>query len=134
MVIIDYLDELDEEQKYMVLQHLFEEYQKNPDSFPEDQKQLLEHEMMKLYQKAEMEGVLDDDDNYEEYSEMEDSAMLKRKRKSKSKQKKRIKDQQYMNQLQQQHYLQQLALQQQMYNQPIWNLIVIIEDCMNKFE
>ena len=68
MVIIDNLGELDEEQKYMVLQHLFEEYQKNPDSFPEDQKQLLEHKMMKLYQKAEMEGELDDDEDYEEYS------------------------------------------------------------------
>ena len=67
LLVIDNLDELDEEQKYMVLQHLFEEYQKNPDSFPEDQKQLLEHEMMKLYQKAEMEGELDDDD-YEENS------------------------------------------------------------------
>ena len=69
LLVIDNLDELDEEQKYMVLQHLFEEYQKDPDSFPEDQKQLLEHEMMKLYQKAEMEGELDDDEEYEGHSE-----------------------------------------------------------------
>jgi hypothetical protein len=66
LLVIDNLDELDEEQKYMVLQHLFEEYQKDPDSFPDDQKELLEHEMMKLYQKAEMDGDLEDEGDFEE--------------------------------------------------------------------
>ena len=68
LLVIDNLDELDEEQKYMVLQHLFEEYQKDPEAFPEDQKQLLEQEMMKLYQKAELEGELEDEDEYEGHS------------------------------------------------------------------
>uniref|UniRef100_A0A7S3J5F8 DUF5745 domain-containing protein n=1 Tax=Euplotes harpa TaxID=151035 RepID=A0A7S3J5F8_9SPIT len=66
LLVIDNLDELNEEQKYMVLQHLFEEYQKDPESFPEDQKELLEQEMMKLYQKAELEGELSDEDEYDE--------------------------------------------------------------------
>ena len=66
LLVIDNLDELEEEQKYMVLQHLFDEYQRNPDSFPEDQKELLEHEMMKLYQKAELEGDLDDEGEFDE--------------------------------------------------------------------
>ena len=66
LLVIDNLDELEEEQKYMVLQHLFEEYQRDPDSFPEDQKELLEHEMMKLYQKAELEGDLDDEGEFDE--------------------------------------------------------------------
>lgn len=73
LLVIDNLDELDEEQKYMVLQHLFEEYQKNPDAFPEDQKELLEQEMMKLYEKAELEGELDDDEFVKTHSASGDS-------------------------------------------------------------
>jgi len=63
LLVIDNLDELDEEQKYMVLQHLFEEYQKDPESFPEEQRELLEEEMMKLYQKAEREGEFDEEES-----------------------------------------------------------------------
>lgn len=80
LLVIDNLEDLDEEQRYMVLQHLFEEYQKDPDSFPEDQKELLEQEMMKLYQKAELEGDLDDEGEYEE----EDLRMASSSNKKKS--------------------------------------------------
>lgn len=31
-------EDLDENEKYQVLQHLYEEYQKDPDNFPEDQR------------------------------------------------------------------------------------------------
>ncbi|CAI2374413.1 unnamed protein product [Moneuplotes crassus] len=66
MLEINDLEDLDEEQKYIVLQHLFEEYQKDPDSFPPEQRELLEYEMMKLYQKADMEGELDEEDDFDD--------------------------------------------------------------------
>lgn len=78
LLVIDNLDELDEEQRYMVLQHLFEEYQRDPDSFPEDQKELLENEMMKLYAKAEMEGELDGEGEFEDGFGMAGSSGKKR--------------------------------------------------------
>ena len=49
-------DELDPNQKYQVLQHLYEEYQRDPDNFPEDQKQLLEQELKELFDQGDFEG------------------------------------------------------------------------------
>ena len=49
-------DELDPNQKYQVLQHLYEEYQKDPDNFPEDQKDLLEKELKELFDQGDFEG------------------------------------------------------------------------------
>ena len=134
MVIIDNLDELDEEQKYMVLQHLFEEIRKILIHSLKIKNSCWNMKWWSYIRKLKWNESSMTMKTTKNIREIDDSAMPKRKRESKSKQKNRIKDQQYMNQLQQQHYLQQLALQQQMYNQPIWNLIVIIEDCMNKFE
>lgn len=75
MMEINDLEDLDEEQKYMVLQHLFDEYQKDPDSFPPEQRELLEYEMMKLYQKADEEGELDE----EEFDEMRGASSGKKR-------------------------------------------------------
>ena len=66
--------------------------------------------MMELYQKVKMEGELDDDEDYEEYSRRWMSLSYPNKREIKTE--KRQKGHQYMNQF------QQLALQLQMYNQP----------------
>jgi hypothetical protein len=42
-------EDLDPDEKYQVLQHLYEEYQRDPDNFPEDQRLLLEQELKDLF-------------------------------------------------------------------------------------
>jgi len=42
-------EDLDENEKYQVLQHLYEEYQRDPDNFPEDQRLILEQELKDLF-------------------------------------------------------------------------------------
>ena len=49
-------DDLDPNEKYQVLQHLYEEYQKDPDNFPEEQRVLLEQELKELFEQGEFEG------------------------------------------------------------------------------
>lgn len=48
-------EDLDENEKYQVLQHLYEEYQKDPENFPEDQRQILEQELKDLFDQEEEE-------------------------------------------------------------------------------
>lgn len=43
-------EDLDENEKYQVLQHLYEQYQKDPDNFPEDQRMILEQELKDLFE------------------------------------------------------------------------------------
>ena len=43
-------EDLEPNEKYEVLQHLYEEYQRDPDNFPEDQRLLLEHELKDLFE------------------------------------------------------------------------------------
>lgn len=54
-------EELTKEQKYQVLQQLYQQYQENPNDFPEDQRQLLEKELENLFAEGE-EDELDPDD------------------------------------------------------------------------
>lgn len=55
-------DELNEEEKVIILQHLYQEYQKNPDAFPEDQRLLLENELKELFAK---EGAQEQEQHHE---------------------------------------------------------------------
>ena len=55
-------EDLDENEKYQVLQHLYEEYQKDPDNFPEDQRLILEQELKELFEQNEGEEGEDSSD------------------------------------------------------------------------
>lgn len=53
-------DQLTKEQKYQVIQELYQQYQNDPEKFPEEQRELLERELENLFQQ-EGEGEYDDD-------------------------------------------------------------------------
>lgn len=53
-------EDLDANEKYQVLQHLYEEYQRDPDNFPEDQRILLEQELKDLFENQQEEDDLSD--------------------------------------------------------------------------
>lgn len=56
-------EDLAPDEKYQVLQHLYEEYQRDPDNFPEDQRILLEQELKELFDQEEQEEEeLDNED------------------------------------------------------------------------
>ena len=54
-------DDLTKEQKYDVLQQLYQQYQQDPESFPEDQRELLERELENLFGEGEEEEMDSDD-------------------------------------------------------------------------
>lgn len=59
-------DDLNQEQKYQLLQELYEEYQRDPENFPEEQRILLEQELKELFDQNEFE---------EEEEEIDDERM-----------------------------------------------------------
>lgn len=63
-------DELGPEEKIVVLQQLYEEYIKDPDSFPEEQRILLEEELKDMIDKGLIEGFDDDSEESEEDERM----------------------------------------------------------------
>lgn len=63
-------DELGPEEKIVVLQQLYEEYIKDPDSFPEEQRILLEEELKDMIDKGLIEGFDDDSEDSEEDERM----------------------------------------------------------------
>ena len=58
-------DDLNPEDKLTVLQQLYEEYMKDPESFPEDQRILLEEELKDMIDKGLIEGFDNDSDESE---------------------------------------------------------------------
>lgn len=65
-------DSLEPEQKLVIIQQLYEEYQKDPDSFPDDQRLLLEAQIQELIDQ----GLIDGLDEGEE-SEIDDRMKVK---------------------------------------------------------
>lgn len=47
------LDQMTQKEKYEVLQKLYEEYQLDPENFPEDQREILERELNNFFQEGE---------------------------------------------------------------------------------
>lgn len=56
-------DDLGPNEKYQVLQHLYEEYHRDPENFPEDQRILLEQELKELFEQGEFEGEEEEPDD-----------------------------------------------------------------------
>ncbi len=55
-------EDLEPDEKYEVLQQLYEQYQLDPDNFPEDQRLLLEHELKDIFDRQEGEDDEMDDE------------------------------------------------------------------------
>lgn len=66
-------DELDPDEKLAVLQQLYEEYNRDPDNFPEEQRVLLEEELKNMIDK----GLIDGFDEEEEESEVDERMKVK---------------------------------------------------------
>lgn len=66
-------DELDPDEKLAVLQQLYEEYNRDPDNFPEEQRLLLEEELKNMIDK----GLIDGFDEEEEESEVDERMKVK---------------------------------------------------------
>ncbi len=54
-------NQLTKEQKYEVLQYMYQQYQQDPECFPEEQRQILERELEIMFN-MEGEGELDEED------------------------------------------------------------------------
>lgn len=70
-------DELPPEEKLAVIQQLYEEYNRDPDSFPEEQRILLEEELKNMIDQGLIDGIEGEGEGEENESELDDRMMAK---------------------------------------------------------
>jgi hypothetical protein len=68
-------DELNSDEKLVVLQQMYEEYNRNPDAFPDDQRALLEEELKIMIEKGYIQNP--DDDESEDDERMQAKGEIK---------------------------------------------------------